>query len=325
MAEAIISRAGGMNNETFNKIEDMELKDPNYGTVLVTLQNPDGVLAVNDRIKMIDASGNALEYTTNEKGQCLFKTNSGQMNLIDNSFNNQNQAYPIDLLPALNKVIDCPVGSISRVTMNRELASSFKTIGTRNVFFSNSLKNVIVTVSGGGGSSAYPRLIKNGNIEIHWWSSNNEYRVTHSDIRNDARGGSGFINRITLNNIIPYTNYIAQVGGGASFSNTIQERLTFHEPYNGNYMYSHIYSLQSTLNGHQGETSQFGGIISAVGGYGGKWNGNNGINESGGSGSSGSVKGRIGGISLFNRKDDLYNVSLYVNTTQGYISFTFNH
>ena len=70
MAEAILSRSGGGESETIIPIT------PGYHTILATLKTEDGV-AITNQVVSCNDGGRFHNYTTNEKGQAMFVTNSG--------------------------------------------------------------------------------------------------------------------------------------------------------------------------------------------------------------------------------------------------------
>lgn len=343
MGEALITRQGGINSEMMEKIEDIELKDSNWGTVLVTFKDPDDKPIVGEILKMVDHGGTSINYTTNEKGQCLFKTQSGQMTINDRDFTSKYNY--IDMLGALDKTIDTPVGTVTRIDMVRRIRGNGYSINissSRWVNFSRFIDRINVTISGGGGSGyATWSLVRGVTVNTGPLSATNKahydtyylyYTPTYSpvlqardqDYNNTQSGGSGYINSITMN---PSGNYYITIGAGGKgvrspfhansyagsnwsygYSNY---RLNFNE--NGSSTIATtalVVPNRSLLNGNAGQTTSFGSIISAVGGVGGIKSGTPVVEGGGAAGGSKNATFSINDINCYHYEDDYTDANL---------------
>lgn len=327
MAEAVISRSssgggdsvsnetkqslGLSNNATLDDvIKILQLKDDKYGTILVTVLNPDNSPVVNSQVQMKDKDGSLLNYTTNAQGKCLFKTQSGQATFSDLGYGS---GY-FDLKKPNDIKVDCPVGSVSSITLQRNRnfvnGQNIKITSNQTIKFSSMAKSADVEVSGAGGASATSRMTANmyATRSGSWSIGNiNAYEP-------GGAGGNGHTNKTSLNDIKPNSEYKCIIGlsrGGAigwSYDN--------YEGWFGDDGTSNrgIY-FWNAVGGNTGESSSFGGIISAAGGLGGKCNTTS--RSYGGNGALGATDSRTIHISMTNLNWDGYKAKGWTTTTTG--------
>lgn len=289
MAEAVITRGGigggsaDISNETkdafgFNNdatlddiLQSIALKDPNYATILCTLQYPDGTIIPNEQIKIVETSGSAYNYTTNELGQCIFKTNKPHATV--SAIKSQNINY-FDLTNSAYAV-DCYLGSYTKI--NVKLSPRFNnTDSTRitmnqNIKFSNFIDSFDINIGGAGGSDGGG-----------WYDD-----VVNFNVVAAAGGGSKTIK-----------SYYPIYYGSTGFDGEIKYMNNFHPEANRNYIcrcgmrgnnswdsydyigkignpanYSQIWfnhNVIGSTDGMAGGTTSFGEVLVANGGAGGK-------------------------------------------------------
>lgn len=139
MGEALITRAGG-------EAEGVLPLIPGYHTALVTLKTPDGVPITNHTVKCTD--GNSVyNYTTNEKGQCIFMCNSGHANFLINNVINS-----IRYIDIKNTWINVPavVGTSNKINLKFEPGGSVN-FTSNSIFGIMKNRNVNFFLEGGGG------------------------------------------------------------------------------------------------------------------------------------------------------------------------------
>ena len=341
MAEAIISRSsggtqdGGISNETKlslglpnnatidDVIEMLSLKDENYGTIVVSLLNPDNTPIVGSTIQMVDAGGGILNYTSNNQGKCLFKTQAGQATFNDYS-------YPgyIDLIRPSNITVDCPVGSVSSIKLQRTIRGNgykVQITSNQNVKFSNFIDSVNVHLSGGGGGSARPH----GRCNTIFYA-NMMYRTMSFVINNNIYGGPGgnAYDNYSIINPTADTNYQVNIGaGGYANSLGLSSASNYRLGSAGSQLWvndlgTNRFSITESnmnswffQNGSSGGTSRFGSILSAIGGAGGAWNSL--TKPSGGTGSLGGANGILS-MTFFGIK----NCDGTLRATNGYTAWS---
>lgn len=227
MAEAILSRSGGGGeSETIVPIT------PGYHTILATLKTEDGV-AITNQVVSCNDGGRFHNYTTNEKGQAMFVTNSGSANfLISRIINGVTYADIVDTW--IN--IDAPVGLSSRANLVHNKAQNFKmessgkfyTICNRNV-------NLHIVGGGGGGSGGF---------------------CNRRQIWAGGGGGAGYANNYNTKLNKGMYDFVAGSGGGGGASFDRSEK--------------YAYNPQNVTNGGAGGTSYIKNTdFTAVGGQGG--------------------------------------------------------
>ena len=283
MSEAIISRAGGLggdgselsnetkaslglsNNATLDDVIRMlALRSEDQCTIVCNLINPDGTPIANGKIQMKDTSDNVLNYTTDDKGQCIFKTNSGQVTISDIEFPNY-----FDLTKPDDVVVDSVVGTVRSVNLKREYRfnesnNTIRITSNQNIKFSNFLDKVDCLVAGAGGGSS----VRNGYMNV-WTYTTGSYRyrpqgrVQSSGVNKYRNGGNGGINTKTID-IVPDINYNCIIGrGGSSGSNS---GYFWQDPIeDGGYSNRVVYL---NVTGSSGGSTSFNSEISATGGGG---------------------------------------------------------
>ena len=266
MGEALISRAGGGEGEISNEtkaslglpnnatlddvIQMLQLKDENYGTIVVTLLDADNSPIAGSYIQMKDTSGGILNYVTNNVGKCLFKTQAGQA-----TFNDANFPGYIDMKPTNNVTVDCPVGGVYMATLKREIYGngySKQITSNQNIKFSKFINSINVNISGGGGGGSTPSISYTGNAR--------SLRIESVDSGCFGYAGNGYINQAIINPV-PDTIYSINIGRGGSSTS---------EHYHEVYAEYGFHDAVMGTKGKAGSTSKFGGILSANGGEGGK-------------------------------------------------------
>lgn len=289
MGEAYISRAGssksgeiisnktkdafGFNNDaTLDDIlQSVALKDPNYATILCTLQYPDGTIIQNEKIKIVETGGSVYNYTTNELGQCIFKTNKPHATV--SAIKSQNINY-FDLTNSAYEV-DCYLGSYTK--LNVKLSPRFNNTDSmritmnQNIKFSNFINSFDINIGGAGGSDGGG-----------WY-----WDVLNFNVVAAAGGGSKTIKTY-------YPNYYGSIG----FDGEIKYMNNFHPESNRNYIcmcgragnnswdsfsyigaignpaeYSKIWfntNIAGSREGFAGGTTSFDKVLAANGGAGGR-------------------------------------------------------
>lgn len=306
MSEAIISRFGGgsdaeISNETKQSlglpnnatiddvISALTYKDANYATILVTVTNPDGSPAADSQVVMRDDAGVNYSYNCNAAGKCMFKTNAGKANFV-------NDEIYVDVVSE-TKAVDAVVGSVQSISFTRNFHnySDKVKLSSGNYQFTDRLNNFWAYVVGGGGSSS-TYSVRNCGIGFRnngsWWKQSGE---SVSDCYN---GGNGYANSILINHING-TIYKSILGAGGS------------APSDSNSKSGSTSSRTSSINrvnldmisGRTGGTSSFGGIVSAPGGSGGtddnSYKQNNVQNEYGGASGKGASYSVTGSCSAW--------------------------
>lgn len=141
MGEALISRAGG------GEIESPIPITPGYHTVRVTLKDWNNTPVQNYAIACNDGSA-MYEYTTNEKGQCLFVCNSGSANIhIRNVINGVTIADIGDSWAN----IDAPVGLTTDVKLNLIKGPNYVDYTSSKTFNTLIVSEADLDIIGGGG------------------------------------------------------------------------------------------------------------------------------------------------------------------------------
>lgn len=237
MGEAIITRAGG------GEAQESIPITTGYCSILATLKTPDGALLKNYPLNCKD--GNSLyNYTTNEKGQCLFVTNSGSANIsVDNYING---SWIVDLLPNVYNV-DAPISTTKTVNILFKdvpdgYVYSYNTPQFRNIIFYDSNRIDLALGGAGGGGS--------------WMSG--------------TSGGGGsivLVNNININANRKMTSFNIFAGAGGARGYT-----TAHSEDSRNKRYWYVDDYYNNA-GTGGTSTAFG--YAAVGGGGGYISGNN--------------------------------------------------
>lgn len=268
MGEAILSRLGegesisndvkeslGLpNNATLDDvIMALSLRDSEYATIVITVKDDYGKPLSNATVQMRDLAGGIYNYSSNEKGQCIFKTNAGSATFQEiHNF--------VDILNNQTKSVDCPVGSVNSITLQRVRRNNGENViitSNKNIVFSNSLNMVDVLCVGAGGIAGMPYCDLSVYCRKAGWSmSTNIQRFT-------GPGGNGYSNTKTIS-IEGGKEYACIVGmTGPQTINTDSGWYKWGR--NASYDYP-------GTTGYSGGTTSFGGVISATGGGGGKPN-----------------------------------------------------
>ena len=277
MSEAIISRAsfsdGGISDETKASVgltsdatlddvlQVLALRSDEYGTIQVTALNPDNTPISGIRIQSEDTSGNILNYTTDENGKVVFRTNAGQITIKDFEFPNY-----FDISKFNDIVVDCPVGSVKTINVKRQYVyingQNISITSNQNIKMSNFIKSAEVTVKGAGGGSS---TIGGINIGIRY-KVGEFCNVMNTSYSVDSHiGGSGAINTKIINFNEDTINISIGKGGlMGSASDTIYV--------NDTTPVSTLNSIRSSnivaKSGGSGGTTTFGSLLSAIGGSG---------------------------------------------------------
>ncbi len=192
MGEAIISRAGGgsSNSDVIVPIT------PGYHTILLTLKTADGIPVANTVVSCKDGSS-YYNYTTNEKGQCMYVCNSGSANLLCKT-TLDGVAYDDIIDTWMN--IDAPVGLSSKVNFVHNHPEYVEFLANKNFVFSSN-RNCNIYIIGGGGGGAGTAC--SGATKDSW-----EYHA--------AGGGGGYYNLYQDQKIQARETYEFVVGKGGS-------------------------------------------------------------------------------------------------------------
>lgn len=243
---------------------------PTHHSILVKVIGPNNYgLAVNFPISCKDGSA-YYNYTTNEKGQCLFMVNSGTANIF--ACNIVNGTRYIDISNSWTN-IDAPVGS--KTILNIVLANgptsitttteyNFTTAVTRNV-------NIALVGGGGGGGSG----VEYSRYEVIYYG---------------GCGGAGYLNWYNNYTIEGGNKYRFIPGSGGSGSRSIQSNGSSGGS-------SYIYNTNMSAAGGSGGGNSFGNKSTSwigAGGIGGLGNGANGGSKPS-SGSESASSGSGGG------------------------------
>lgn len=190
MGEAMLTRTGGAGGSSEPSIPVL----PGYHSILVTLRDYQGGLVKNYGISCKDGA-QTYNYTTNEKGQSLFTTNSGKANFT--ILNNYGGVRFLDFDTTLvNK--DAPLGQTSKLEIKLNKAKTTFVTEYGNYKFLLAQNNLNTTLCGGGGG---------GGGGDHYWDG--EYRATAWG----GSGGSGYLTNAKAN-FNSNTNYLIQIGSG---------------------------------------------------------------------------------------------------------------
>ena len=134
-------------------IQSLAFRSDTMATVIVTVKDPDGTVVPNANVWMnVPAgAGTNLAYTTDESGTCMFKTNAGTANFSDHAYDSY-----IDVNSQSNVRVDCPVGSVKSITLQRtKCFNNGDSVGmftsSQWVNFSPFAGTVDITCDGGGG------------------------------------------------------------------------------------------------------------------------------------------------------------------------------
>lgn len=258
MGEALISRAGGGTGNGGSSEPDIPVL-PGYHTTLITLKDYQNKAMPNYTINCKDGAS-WYNYTTNEKGQALFTSNSGSCNFT--VFNNIGARYLDFSVTYMN--IDAPLGQTSQHDLILNKFSGYINLTTSaNYRFLNPKNNIWTFLCGGGGGGG-------GGARY----SSDDYG------RWDCHGGSGGHGYTTQfnHNYASNTNYRLMVGTGGSGG--------------------HSQSQSSTVwsgSGYAGGTTSFANNSATGGRGGGNSGGTSGRNGADGAGGSGYSPYGIGG------------------------------
>lgn len=247
MGECIISRASAnIPEDILNPIPVV----PTAHSILVTLKTPAGVPITNHIISCKDGS-TYYNYTTNEKGQCLFTCMNGSGNIYVT--NNINSIIYRDIVNTWIN-IDGPIGGSTRCNFkfNSPQYVDFSTSQNVNILGD---RNVNICLIGGGGGGC-------GSVNgYNYGSAGGGTRYWYSG------GDSGYMNtKITVLNAGIYPFVASSGGSGGPYMPRNANR------YSEDYYTNNIFKI----SGFSGGTSTFYGV-SAVGGIGGNVSGYNNI------------------------------------------------
>ena len=254
MGEALISRSGGGEAEAILPVV------PGICTLLVSVKDSLNRPAANIMVNCKD--GNSwYNYTTNDKGQVMFSTNSGSANIsVFNRFSNG-----IWILDQKSNIlnIDAPVSTSNKI----------------NVIFEGYTKNYELnfTKSSSGNNAPTPPIFPTGN-----------YAFLISNQINVFVGGGGAGGSVSV---------LTGIGGGAGGANLATININKGQLYygylaSGGVGASKSWDYSGTVNGGSGGTTTFAGI-SAGGGSFNKYG--SGIYVTGNSGNSSSLSNFGGG------------------------------
>ena len=307
MGECIISRAS-----IPGEAETIVPITPGYHTILVTVRDYKGGLMKNYPINCTDGSS-VYNYTTNEKGQALFVTNSGAANIYaTNSFN----GYTYIDFDCQWKNIDAPVGLTTKANINllQNTVSKREYLNAGNYSLAvrspHLISNIIIvgggggggghaSYSGGGGGAGYLNTLSefymNDRLNIRVGSGgsggsnsngNSGGTTTFSNILSAAGGGGGDQSGENIaigglgNGGLPYNrgenSPVTYAGGGGGGSSGSKAWFPGGSPYGGRgYGYSGAYAATSGSRGGGGGGGGFGTGVDDATWKGGK--GGNGI------------------------------------------------
>lgn len=283
MAEAVITRGGigggstdisndtkqslGLNNNASldDVIQVIAIKDPSVATILVTVQDADGSPLAGQNVQMV--TNTSLIYTSNELGQCKFKTNYGSATIKDLGPN----PY-IDMQLAEDKTVDAIIGDIYKVTLKRRTFGNGynKAItSNQNIMFSKYINTIDIKLSGAGGGGG-TGFLSDFKFLYNYYGIETKKANGH----NGGAGGNGYINY--KNGFTPEANknYSINIGvGSAPWSNKYMNE-DCGDDSSDRKNRTHSWSRDGVNlgwlhNGSTGGTTFFSDILSAIGGHGG--------------------------------------------------------
>ena len=160
-------------------------RSDSIGTVIVTVKDVDGSVVPNANVWMnVPAgAGTNLVYTTDSEGKCIFKTNAGTANFSDYAYDNY-----IDVNSQSDVRVDCPVGSVKSITLQRTKSlSNGAYIGSyaspRWVNFSPFAGTVDISCAGAAGAGGVcSSIFANSNINKIGINSGRVVRVYNDNI-----------------------------------------------------------------------------------------------------------------------------------------------
>ena len=168
------------------------LKSNDYGTVQVRLLWPDNTPVITSNIQMTDGTGAKLNYRTDGQGYCVFTTTTGQMTFSDAEFYNSFTYF--DLRKPYNLTVDCPMGSVKSVTMQR--TKNLKNGGNyevglgeisvlhgwthRNIGFSGFAFSADITIIGASGCSGRGGVTMNRAVYAMPFNNNRNESIYHN-------------------------------------------------------------------------------------------------------------------------------------------------
>lgn len=191
MGEAMLTRAGGAGGSSEPAIPVL----PGYHSILVTLRDYQGGLVKNYGISCKDGA-QTYNYTTNEKGQSLFTTNSGKANFT--ILNNYGGVRFLDFDTTLvNK--DAPLGQTSKLEIKLNKAKTTFVTASGNYKFFLAQNNLNTTLCGGGG----------GGGGGDWYKTDDG----DNSPENGGRGGSGYLTNFK-GSFDGNMNYYISIGSG---------------------------------------------------------------------------------------------------------------
>lgn len=255
MGEAIISRYSG-------EPEAVIPITPGYHSILLTLKDYDGDLLKNYPVNCKDGSI-WYNYSTNEKGQCLFTCNSGSANFY---IPNVNQNHKVISLSSMNKNVDAPIGGTTKLNINLQNGSNFYEFTSSTLFeLHKELQCNLILVGGGGG----------GNAIASWLS------------QSAGGGGAGYMNQYNDQVLFGKYNFSCGAGGiGGYVGSDGHGGWLFTNPESGGT--SVILNTDYYAIGGSAANGLRGGIGGLGDGGNGIWNSNNGkrspVNFAGGGG-----------------------------------------
>lgn len=184
-----------------------------YHAILVTLKSNEGSAITNHSINCKDGN-NYYNYKTNEKGQCLFVTNSGSANIFVS--NNINGIVYSDISNTWINV-DAPVGSSDKLNIVHNLGQNKIITSNSNIYFLCT-RTCDIVLEGGGGSGGLNSSTYNGG---------------------GGGGGSGYVN-IYNNQILSSGCYNIVLGKGGSGVSSITNGYAGGTSYIANTNYSAV-------------------------------------------------------------------------------------
>ena len=149
-------------------IQSLAFRSDTMATIIVTVKDVDGTVVPNANVWMNvpSGAGTNLAYMTDESGTCMFKTNAGTANFSDHAYDGY-----VDVDSQSNVKVDCPVGSVKSITLQRtrrynngDIVGSYG--GGDTLSFSPFAGTVDITCTGGSGAGGYCSTILNPNATI---------------------------------------------------------------------------------------------------------------------------------------------------------------
>ena len=192
MAEAIISRSGGGEAEQIIPIT------PGYHSLLVTLKSKSSNAPLANASISCKDGERYYNYTTNEKGQCLFMCNSGAANISITDTIEGIKYFDID---NTRVNVDAPIGQSSKINIyhNDKLGVQQFNNNTNIIFLNPHVVDINIVGGGGGGSGSY--LFTDNRI---------------GDGGKAAGGGGGYINNYPDQELKARVYYNFKAGNGGS-------------------------------------------------------------------------------------------------------------